>query len=215
MSAYFNEKQLRWAGNQARLWWSALQHNGEQEQKKAFYSLGRADRARCARCASLQELEYERAPLLLLESLTQGYDGSNADFFAWLKKDSMALLLIAGVLVHVRTDSSEEKSLMQSLGFAAVKKDERPKLSELRFRRLLAEDSYEDFFHAMRRTVKLSDSEGVNVSRLAIDLLEWTRQHANAERNSVKFRWAQDYYLSGKDRLSVEESRETETEKEN
>lgn len=200
MSEYSSSRKNAWMGEQARAWWQSIQYNGKKTErpKGRFHVLDRADRARCARCVTLDELQCERAPLLLFEALTDASRVQNNRLTEWLLKNYEGVLLVAGVLAHVRKDVENDKSLVLPLGFAELKKEERPKLSELRFRRLLAEESYEAFFHAVRRVVCLRGQEGVSVARLAVDLLEWSRQREQAS-SRMKFEWAKDYYLSAKD----------------
>jgi CRISPR system Cascade subunit CasB len=71
--------------------------------------------------------------------------------------------------------------------------EDRPRLSEARFRRLLEVGSGEEQVAAFVRLVRLLDGE-MNVAVLATDFLDWT-DPVRGER--VRSRWAFDYYAAG------------------
>jgi CRISPR system Cascade subunit CasB len=74
--------------------------------------------------------------------------------------------------------------------------DGAPRMSELRFRRMLAAAEPEDLLRQWRRAVHLAGRKA-NVASLADDLYTWLKElddpEAQADR-SVRFHWAYDYY---------------------
>jgi CRISPR system Cascade subunit CasB len=81
-------------------------------------------------------------------------------------------------------------------------------MSELRFKRLLRASDAEDFFRQARRAVQLAGGVA-DVAVLADDLLAWSierdqREQAWKPSESLKFRWARDYYLTAKEQFSSE-----------
>ncbi len=107
----------------------------------------------------------------------------------------IAALNLARVLAHV-TDPDVTRRPMRAAGWQSFPGDrresdagdDRPRLSEARFRRLLQTERGEEQVTAFVRLVKLLDGR-VNVSALADDFLHWNEQ--------TKRRWAFEYYAAG------------------
>jgi CRISPR system Cascade subunit CasB len=91
------------------------------------------------------------------------------------RQDRLAVL--AGVLVHL--NASNELRLPQ-----AMRGEDKPRVSELRFRRLLDSPSMEDLFTGLRRVLPLIDS-AADIHQLAADIWYWG--------DKVRKRWAYDY----------------------
>ena len=75
-----------------------------------------------------------------------------------------------------------------------------------RFKRLLRATDGEDFLRQARRAIQLSKGKA-DVAVLADDLLAWSieqdqRESARKPTESLKFRWARDYYLTAKEQPS-------------
>lgn len=202
-----NDAQQRWV----RDWWRALQprNAGDVPLPGELWALGRGERAQLRRCAGVEALLAQAAPLLLAERLIalNGSKGALPDEahsyerVAWL----------AGVLAVVREDANDGASLALHLGHGAG--NERPRMSELRFKALQRSPSVPDLFRHWCRAVRLVGGR-VDVVRLADDLLCWQielgRSAARAS-DGVKFHWACDYYLSARDRTITDT---TESKKE-
>ncbi len=187
-------------GHWLRAWWGALQQASGPETKipPELRGLGRGDRARLRRADSMEELETERAANLLVASLLRG-EWERHMAKASFEGDPSALLMVAGVLSVVKTDSNDGKSLARKLGVGAKPGEKVAPMNEIRFKRLLQARNLEDFFLLARRAVRLA-GEAVDVAVLADDLLAWAYERefaAGAQRPALtlSFRWAQDYYV--------------------
>ena len=109
-----------------------------------------------------------------------------------------AALDLARVLAHVREHADERP--MRAAGwkrFAGDRKEseageDRPRLAEGRFRRLLHTGSGEEQVAAFVRLVALLGA-GVNVRALTPDFLDWSHPERGPE---VRRRWAFDYYAA-------------------
>ena len=206
MSLYLSREQKEQVARVARTWWQALQPRaaGSPPIKSVFALLGRADRARIERAASIYELENERAPQLLAEALQSADAPGGCDLSAWVRNHYEVILLLAGVLAQVREDDSKTESLVRAVGRAG--NADKPPLNEIRFRRLIAAKGYEEFLLAARRVVVLRKRKA-HVLTLAKDLLDWSQELGEITARpalSVRFRWAQDYYLAAKPQAVVE-----------
>ena len=110
-----------------------------------------------------------------------------------------AALDLARVLAHVSQHADE--TLMRAAGwrtFAGDRKEsdagaDRPRLSEVRFRRLLHTGAGEERVAAFTRLVALLGGTA-NVSQLAADFLNWDHPDRGSR---VRSRWAFDYYAAG------------------
>jgi CRISPR type I-E-associated protein CasB/Cse2 len=142
----------------------------------------RGARARLRRCGALDEVLLQKGfyrfclPLPRLEqySLT-------------------GLALLAGLLVWVK--NPVESSLPEILGQGKDK----PAFSELRFRRLLASDTAEDFFQSMRRAI-VQGGEQANPVELADQIMHWYQQSQHPDwyrgNRQWQYRFAKPYYIN-------------------
>ena len=111
-----------------------------------------------------------------------------------------AALDLARVLAHVKSHDGS-KRVMQSAGwkfFPGDRKEsdageDRPVVSQVRFRRLLSIDSGEPLVASFVRLVRQLDSE-VNVAEIATDFLDWSHPIRGPK---VRNKWAFDYYAAG------------------
>lgn len=92
-----------------------------------------------------------------------------------------ALAAVAGLLAHVRQDDA--RSLAQGMS-ASPDGGDKPRVSELRFLRLLDTGDIDTLFTALRRVLPLMNHEA-NVIALANDIVRWG--------DVVKKQWAYDY----------------------
>jgi CRISPR system Cascade subunit CasB len=103
---------------------------------------------------------------------------------------------LARVLAHVTSDTTI--TAMRSAGWGSFPGERRevdadpaarPRLSEVRFRRLLQADGGEEQVVMFTRLIRLIGGE-VNVAALARDYLAW-------HWDSTRHRWAFEYYAAG------------------
>ena len=121
---YLDQGQCSWI----RDWWRAMQPPTTEDKDVPFdlRALGRADRAKCKRCTSLEELELELAPNLLAAHFAAPAQEQETWLQKCLQGNYDALFLLAGVLVHVTDDLHENpklagRSLVFCLGNAQLK----------------------------------------------------------------------------------------------
>jgi CRISPR system Cascade subunit CasB len=202
-----NEAQQRWV----RDWWRALQPRAEGDAPLPgeLWAMGRGERAQLRRCTGVEELLAHAAPLLLAERLIalDGDKGALPDEARSYER----VAWLAGALAQVRGDTRDGRSLAWHLGHGAG--NERPKMSELRFKALQRSATVVDLFRHWCRALQLADGN-VDVARLADDLLSWQMElgrSAARASDGVKFHWACDYYLSSRERAAADE---TESNKE-
>lgn len=201
---YLDQGQCFWI----RDWWHAMQPaiTENKDVPFALRALSRGDRAKCKRCTTLEELELELAPNLLAAHFAEPAQAQETWLQKWLHGHYEALFLLAGVLVHVKEDTQDGQSLALRTGNAKATSDKPPRMSELRFKRLLRATDAEDFFRQARRAIQLAGGVA-DVAVLADDLLAWSieldrRESAWKPSESLKFRWARDYYLTAKEQSS-------------
>jgi CRISPR system Cascade subunit CasB len=160
-----------------------------------------AVRARLRRCHSSVEAATMPEALHLVRMLVPV--GAKAPGDA--RKVDTALGL-ARVLAHVTQDSDTPP--MRAAGWRSFPNEtrgdtavgaERPRLSEIRFRRLLLTGRGEEQVAAFTRLVRLLDGS-VNVAALAEDFWYWNER--------TKKRWAFDYYAAAVAAPTVPHSRE-------
>lgn len=203
-----NEAQQDWV----REWWRALQprQEGDAPLPGALSRMGRGERAQLRRCANAEALLVHEATLLLAERLIALGGGMGIlpdEAYSYER-----LAWTAGVLAMVKTDIRDGKSLAWRLGHAAG--EERPKMSELRFKALQRSGAMVELFRHWRRAVQLADA-GTDVARLADDLLAWQAdlsQPLHRASDGIKFYWACDYYLTARQQVAaagVESNKET------
>jgi len=196
-----NEDQRRWVRN----WWQALQPRQENDEPLPgeLWAMGRGERARLRRCGDAEALLAHAATLLLAERLIALDDGKG--FLPDRAVSYERVAWIAGVLAVVKADVQDDRTLAWRLGHGVG--DERPKMSELRFRAMQRCSAVNDLFRHWRRAVQLADGS-VDVVRLADDLLSWQSelgQSAARASDGVKFHWACDYYLTKRDQAAAGE----------
>ncbi|MBB3101734.1 type I-E CRISPR-associated protein Cse2/CasB [Azomonas macrocytogenes] len=198
-SKYLNEAQRKWV----QQWWRALQPREPEEAPlpPELACLKRGDRAELRRCSNTDELLGKSATFLLADRLI-ALDGEKG----WLKDTPRTyeyLALIAGVLAGIKEDRRDGLSLSHHLG--SLPGRERPVMSELRFKRLQRSKDSADLYRQWQRAVQLAGGKA-DVAQLAADLFAWLHElgqsplHAS---DSVKFRWAYDYYLSARERVAA------------
>jgi CRISPR system Cascade subunit CasB len=94
----------------------------------------------------------------------------------------------AAVLAYIRSDaepgSGYRRRFAEMLG-----QGERPPMSPLRFKRLLAANEDQDIMIAFRRAVMLVGARNINVGDVAASILDWSERR--------RMRWAFDYYGAG------------------
>jgi CRISPR system Cascade subunit CasB len=139
-------------------WWGAMQPDKEDD---------RAALAQLRRAGTILQLCMLPATLDLCRELNGA------------KSDLGKIALIAGVLAHVRKTANGK--LAGQLGSPA----DRPKMSPLRFQRLIEAATPDEQLTALRRAI-IQNGREANVYDLAESLLHW----GDARRQS----WLYDYY---------------------
>lgn len=114
---------------------------------------------------------------------------------AWrAEQQLMGSALVAAVLAWVKEDKPTESFASQLKGH-----DERPLMSEMRFKQLLKSRTPEEFYRRLLRAIRLLDGK-VNLLSLTADILQWYREfYLGPERNPVNrlaVKWARDYYAA-------------------
>lgn len=196
-----DEAQQRWVQD----WWRALQprSEGDASLPAELWAMGRGERARLRRCEGVDELLTQAATLVFAQRLVALDGGKGA-----LLDDARSyerLAWVAGVLALVKNDLRDETSLAWHLGHGAG--NDRPRMSELRFKAMQRSSSLEGLFIHWRRAVQLAGCT-VDIARLADDLLSWQIEQDYASTRAsqgVKFYWAHDYYLSTRERAASKE----------
>ncbi|HEX6536949.1 MAG TPA: type I-E CRISPR-associated protein Cse2/CasB [Gemmatimonadaceae bacterium] len=170
-----------WRGRRALAWWTRHCHPRDGDP---------ATRAKLRRCRSAVEALSVPAAVALARVLIGQGVLPGVDDWRW-----SAGLDLARVLAHV-AEHDPARSVMRSAGwrtFPGDRKeseagDDRPRLSEARFRRLVETGRGEEQVDAFTRLIALLDGS-VNVSMLAEDFWYWS--------DRTKRRWAFDYYAAG------------------
>ncbi len=140
----------------------------------------RGERARLRRCSTLDEIMLQKGFYRLCLPLPR------------LEKYSLTgLALVAGLLAWIKTPV--DLSLPELLG----KGSDKPAFSELRFQRLLASDTPDDFFQSMRRAI-IQGGEKANITELADEILHWYQQSQHPDwyrgQRQWQYRFAKPYY---------------------
>jgi CRISPR system Cascade subunit CasB len=196
-----------------RQWWQALQPQTAAEQEKVPHTLGdlgRGDRAKLQRCTTVDELAQESAANLLAAHLAEGFAHRENWKSRWVEEHYEALFLVAGILSHVKKNPPNQdplvgRSLAWVVGNANIPHGrDRASMSELRFKRLLKSRNDNDFYRQLIHTLRLAGGVA-DVSVLADDVLAWSMERDRPDltpSNSLKFRWARDYYVTAKEPVS-------------
>lgn len=148
------------AGNVLYEWWADLENN-------------KGDRAELRRCQEPMKALFVPEYYKLQHKL-QPYNGVN----------SQRLPAIAALSANIR-ELSTNSDLAAQMAAPRVSGGTTPRLSELRFRRLLQCQTVDDLFTALRRVVYLLD-RNVNLYDLADSVYWWGE--------NVRRRWAYSYY---------------------
>lgn len=155
----------------AKKWWQAVQARPKW-------------RAGLERCDSLEQVMLQPGYVVLRRELFSVAEKHGRSDMQKLSHKGTAL--IAAVVVHVRDHSP--KTLVAHMA-APREGSDRARMSELRFRRLLAYADPEDVRVPMIRAVRLVERKA-DVGALAEDLYRWTHKGGY-----VKRRWAESYYM--------------------
>lgn len=145
---------------------------------------GRAARAKLRRCADESGAILERDAIRLVTAVR-----SDAQVLRW-EVDDLHLLRLAPLLAWLEKHDGR-RPLPEQFAQPRGEGSTTPRLSELRFRRLL-ESEGADFSMAMRRALQLLDEPG-DVLSLSEAVCDWDHpDHGSA----LKRRWAFQYYGS-------------------
>lgn len=168
-------------GAPARRWWARIADHQRGDP---------GTMAELRRCRATSEAARVREAITLARML----GACEADAPAWR---TAAALDLARVLAHVRSDTGVHPMRAAGWGsFAGTRREsdlgagERPRLSEVRFRRLLQTADGEERVTAFTRLIALLDG-AVGVAHLAADFLRWTHP---TDGDRVREHWAFLYY---------------------
>jgi CRISPR system Cascade subunit CasB len=170
----------------ARRWWSSLKDT--PEDGKPNRGRDRAALARLRRAATPMQALEEPVVFDLYNRL--GFGKDDGDVRHWLPR----VATVAAVLAHVKEDAKPAESgfrrrFAEMLGKSAKPGDDRPLMSGLRFKRLLATTEDQDVMIAFRRAVALAGARNIDVGDVAASILDWSDRR--------RMRWAFDYYGAG------------------
>lgn len=146
-------------GGAAAAWWTWLQEPPQ-----------RGDRAALSRCASTVDVRFQPS----WHDLARRVGGAQT----LSDRDREQLAVVGAVLAHVRTLSGG--SVAEAMGVG-----DKPAVSDLRFRRLLATEDPEELRVAMIRTMHLLGGTA-DVAVLADSIFNWG--------DGRRLKWAEDYY---------------------
>jgi CRISPR system Cascade subunit CasB len=175
-----DHSQLRW-DQIARRWWEML-HDSTGKDGTPNPARDPAALARLRRAARPIDALEEPSVFDLYKKL--GFNRYDVD------RRLPRVAVVAAVLAHVRADAAPESNgfrrrFADLLGQGA----ERPLMSALRFKRLLAATEDQDLMIAFRRAVALAGKRNINVGDVAESVLDWSDRR--------RMRWAFDYYGAG------------------
>jgi CRISPR system Cascade subunit CasB len=176
-----DDSRPRW-DQSARHWWRSLQDTKEDGSPNR-----RRDRAALARlrhaATPIQALE-EPAVFDLYKRLGFGKDDREVE------KRLPRVAVVAAVLAHIRGDAtSSESGFRRRFAEMLGQGSDRPLMSPLRFKRLLAATEDQELLITFRRAVVLAGERNIDVGDVAASLLDWSEKR--------RMRWAFDYYGAG------------------
>lgn len=148
-------------------------------------SVSRAARARLRRCAEPLDAFAERGAHELLDATREARTADDA----YMPREE-EILALAPLLAWVE-EHDGARSLPAQLAQTRESGQDRPMLSELRFKRLLSANGPE-LFTELRRALQLIGKRA-NVLSLAEAACDWNLEHRGAD---LRRRWAYDYYSS-------------------
>jgi CRISPR system Cascade subunit CasB len=154
------------AGRVLYAWWEGLKDSP-------------GDRAELRRCSELAQVV-----------LTPAYHRLRRELLALGTLSDTALAVLAGVLAHLEqhdASSSIAAQMAEKKGSSGT-----PKVSGLRFRRILKIRDYRDLYIAMVRVVRMLRSPSrttANLYSLADSIYRWNN-------DAVRQDWARDYYTA-------------------
>ena len=150
------------AAEALRQWWAGLEND-------------RGGRAHLRRASSPTEIVFEPAFHRLLRALEE-LDGVGKPY-------GPAVAAVAGLAARVKEPEASQSPPAQMA--SSKPGSQRPRVSKIRFRRLLEADDLEDRFTQLGRALRLLDGR-VNLSALAEAAYRWNEP--------LRRRWAYDYY---------------------
>ena len=171
--------QLRW-GQIARRWWEML-HDTTRKDGSPNPARNPAALARLRRAARPVDALEEPSVFDLHRQL--GF--SRHEFERRLSR----VAVVAAVLAHVRVDAKPGSNGFRRRFADLLGRGERPLMSALRFKRLLAATEDTDLMITFRRAVALAGKKDIDVGDVAETLLDWSDRR--------RMQWAFDYYGAG------------------
>jgi CRISPR system Cascade subunit CasB len=156
-------------------WWEDLQEIDPPKDRTRPRNSDRAGRAALRRCGTIAQIIRVPAYQHLCRRMQQkGWSASSSS-----QGDRLAV--VAGLLAHVKEDDGQPLAKTMS---ARAEGSDQPKVSTLRFMRLLDSPDLETIFTGLRRVLPLMEHKA-NVKALAEDLIYWG--------DNIKKKWAYAY----------------------
>jgi CRISPR system Cascade subunit CasB len=193
MTTKQDDRRPRW-DQVARRWWATIQ--GKHEDTAPRRGSDRAALARLRRAATPVEALEEPTVFDLYKKL--GFDRIDID------RRLPRVAVVAAVLAHIKEDATLAESGFRRRFAEILGQGERPLMSELRFKRLLAATEDQVLMTSFRRAVALAACKNIDVGDVAASLLDWSDRR--------RMRWAFDYYGAAIAAPKKNETASTETE---
>lgn len=137
-------------------WWKAMQPQEEQPGNPNF----RGELAELRRCKNLEEVFFVPRFQVFRNIVKPS------------KHRLSACAAVAGILAHVKINNANPRNFAYWLGQPKAEGGNTPRLSELRFRRLVRAKTHEELFIDLIRTLPLADYTAP-VKQLARDVYQW------------------------------------------
>jgi CRISPR type I-E-associated protein CasB/Cse2 len=170
--------QPRW-DQAARRWWEMLQDTRKDGAPNPVRD--RAALARLRRAARPIDAVEEPSVIDLYKRL--GYGRADVD------SRLMRVAVVAAVLAQIRADAQPGENGFRRRFAELLGQGERPLMSPLRFRQLLASTEDQDLLIGFRRAVALAGARNIDIGDIAEALLDWSDRR--------RMRWAFDYHGAG------------------
>lgn len=159
-------------------WWKNLEHN-------------KGDRAEIRRCKSLAEMMKKPSFLRFYFGLADILENT-------LSKEQVAIIAgLASYIEYNKHEDNEDKLFAYQIARKKGQESEKPKLSELRFRRLLEINDREKLYRFLIQSIRLLEKEinllnllsiayywgEINKQKLAYDYYDWLVHHTEKPKN--------------------------------
>jgi CRISPR system Cascade subunit CasB len=158
-------------------WWKSLERN-------------RGDRAKLRRAQRPEDVLLTEAFFNFLREMPA----------TWAKPEELvSSAIVAATLSHVDPSQDNSESFVTRLASPKKAGDKKPRMSELRFQRLLKSRNPEEFFMRLIRAIRLSENKA-NILSLSESILHWMNEYNKCPdidpQRRLAVMWASDYYTA-------------------